>query len=153
MSQLRSSIEAYLSEGGLLSEERLGEENTAPAFGEDTNQRLATNLEKNLKFNKYLVLSNFVALAILFIAAGIVMFYQRQDPRAVYGVFAFLLLSNFGIIGWLRKLWWEINVMDASMYVLRRLPPDQAAAFISRLYWDFLRSSARDSRTSSERPE
>ena len=155
MSKLNTALEDYLARIGRLGEVNLGppDGRVSHAVTEDDNRYLAGTLDQKLRFNKYVVVVILAALGLLFLIATCFLFYHREDVRAVYGTFAFLLLSNFGIIRWLRQLWWEANVMDASLYVLRKLPPDQAATFISRLYWDFLQSSSSRQRKTPREPE
>jgi hypothetical protein len=154
MSHLKSAFEDYLARTERYGELGLGgsKGQVARTVTDDDSRYLATTLDQKLKFNKYVVVVILAALGLLFLIASSFLFYNRQDARAVYGTFAFLLLSNFGIIRWLRQLWWEANVMDASLYVLRKLPPDQAATFISRLYWDFLQSSSSKQHTLAREP-
>lgn len=155
MKQLKSVLEDYLARTERYGELGLGgpRRRVDRTVTDDDSRYLATTLDQKLKFNKYVVVVILAALGLLFLIASSFLFYHRQDPRAVYGTFAFLILSNFGIIRWLRQLWWEANVMDASLYVLRKLPPEQAATFISRLYWDFLQSSSSKQRGTPREPE
>ncbi|MEK6280195.1 MAG: hypothetical protein AABN95_07545 [Acidobacteriota bacterium] len=142
MKQLSGILEDYLSSIDRFGELGLGERPRRVVKKND-NQHLAKALDQRLKFNKHFVVVILMFLCILFVVATSFLFFYRHDVKVFYGVFGALLLSNFGIIKWLRQLWWEMNTMDISLYVLRELPPEEAAAFISRLYWDFVRSSSR----------
>jgi hypothetical protein len=154
MKQLQAALENYLVRIERFGELGLGgtDDQVERPITDDDSRCLATALDQKLKFNKYVVVVILAALGLLFLIASSFLLYHRQDVRAVYGTFAFLLLSNLGIIRWLRQLWWEANVMDASLYVLRKLPPEQAATFISRLYWDFLQSSFSRTRRPPREP-
>lgn len=139
MKHLEAVLEDYLSRVGRLGELGLGEESKG-ASTEDSNY-LAKILDQKLQFNKLIVVAIMICLGVLFVVATSIVVWYRHDVRAFYAIFGLLLLSNFGIIKWLRQLWWEMNIMDISLSVVRELPPDEAAAFISHLYWDFLRGS------------
>jgi len=142
MSKLERTFEDYLSRIDRLDELGMGEQGDGgrTASNDDSNY-LARALDHNLRINKYVVLGILACLGILFVIAASILISYRNDVRALYIVLALLLLSNFGIIRWLRQLWWELNIMDISLSVVRELPPEQPATSIGHLYWDFLRSS------------
>jgi hypothetical protein len=140
MAKLKSSFKDYLDRVGYLEEIRLGDEASQRSVTDEDNRRLAAVLDQRSKINKYVVLAILVSLGLLFAVAAFILMNHRNDLTFVSGVFGALLLSNYGLIRWLRQLWWEANIMDASLYVLQKMSPDQAAAFINRLYWDFLQT-------------
>jgi hypothetical protein len=139
MTPLRLIVEEYLSNIGQLKPIVLGDGEERPLTKQD-NQNLIGLLEQRAKSNSYIVIITIVMLIVLFVLALFFLFYYRNDTKTVGFIFGVTLLSNLGIIGRLRKLWIEKNMVDISLIVTERMPPNQAAKFINLLYWNLIKS-------------
>lgn len=147
MKQLMPAIEDYLRHMGRLGPVKLGETNERSATEKDTNS-LIEALNRQVKSNSYIILIAVIVLCILFGVAVFIASYYRNEPKTI-GLVCGAFLSQLGVVKWLRQLWIEKNIMDVSLSVLHKLPPEKAAEFISRLYWNFLKKPSGDSKKPS----
>lgn len=141
MRDLKTIVENYLGSTGQLEEVPLGGggEREPPA---EANVRLSAALHERLKFSDRIALILVLMLCILFVVSVARMFYYRDDGNTT-GIVAGSLLANLLIVGWLRRIWRDVTMARMASSVLHELPPEQAARFISVLYWNHLRQLPR----------
>jgi uncharacterized protein with PQ loop repeat len=96
---------------------------------------LSETLNNRFRFNNKIIIIAVVLLCILFAVGVILVFYYRDSPSVMGGVFGGTFLSLLSIISRLHKLWKEKNLMDITIGMLEGLPPEKAAEFISTIYW------------------
>lgn len=118
----------------------------------DNQSRMLTErLNKRFKFNNAIIILAIVLLCILFAIGVSLVFYYRNSPSVMGGVFGGTFLALLSIIGWLHKLWKEKSLMDISLWALEGLPPEKAAEHINTLYWT-LHSSSKKKENRAEIP-
>lgn len=144
MKHLKSIYEDYLKSIDKFDEDiRLGRkvktrkkaDKDIAAVIEGKSQLLTQRLNERFKFNNRIVILAVVLLCLIFGIGVFLIFYYRDSPATMGGVFGGTFLSLLSIIRWLHKLWQEKSVMDMSLSVLEGLAPKQAAEFISTIYW------------------
>jgi uncharacterized protein YqhQ len=102
----------------------------------DRQSRILTeSLDKRFKFNNNIIILAILLLCILFAIGVFLVFFYRNSPSVMGGVFGGTFLALLSIIKWLHKLWKEKSLMDISLCILEGLPPEKAAESISTLYW------------------
>ena len=149
MKQLKEIYKDYLESIGRLDEEiclgpRLDKKEVEDKSTLIRQSRfLSERLNNRFRFNNKLIIIAVVLLCILFAAGVILVFYYRDSPSVMGGVFGGTFLSLLSIIGWLHKLWKEKSLMDISLSILESLPPEKASDCINTLYWTLRSPSQR----------
>jgi hypothetical protein len=103
---------------------------------------LSKRLSKRFKFNDNIIRIAIVLLCLLFAIGVTLIFYYRDLPHVMGGVFSGTFLLLYIIIRWLHKLWEEKSHMDFVLVIFDGLPPEKAAEFLINHYWK-LRSSSK----------
>lgn len=149
MKQLKELYEEYLKGIGKFDEAialgaRGGQAETKDnvQLGEQS-RMLTKRLNQRFRFNNGIILLAIVLLCILFSIGIFLVFYHRNSPSVMGGVFGGTFLALLSIIGWLHKLWKEKSLMDISLWVLEGLPPEKSAECINILYWTLHTSSKK----------
>jgi hypothetical protein len=97
-------------------------------------QRLDNRFQSN---NKIIILA-IVLLCILFFIGVYLVFYYRDEPLIMGGIFSGTFVLLLSIVKWLHILWKEKSVMDLSLVIFEDLSPkeaaEKAAEFIPLLY-------------------
>jgi hypothetical protein len=148
LKQLKEIYKDYLESIGRLDEEISLGPRTDKKEVEDKStiirqsRFLSERLNNRFRFNNKIIIIAVVLLCILFAMGVILVFYYRDSPSVMGGVFGGTFLSLLSIIGWLHKLWKEKSMMDISLSILEGLPPEKALDCINTLYW-MLRSPSK----------
>ncbi len=148
MKQLKEIYKDYLKRIGRLDEEVCLGPRTDKKDVKDKgtiirqSRFLSERLNNRFRFNNKIIILAVVLLCILFAVGVILVFYYRDSPSVMGGIFGGTFLSLLSIIGWLHKLWKEKSLMDISLSILEGLPPEKASDCISTLYW-ILRSPSK----------
>jgi hypothetical protein len=148
LKQLKEIYKDYLESIGRLDEEISLGPRTDKKEVEDKSTIIrqsrfwSERLNNRFRFNNKIIIIAVVLLCILFAMGVILVFYYRDSPSVMGGVFGGTFLSLLSIIGWLHKLWKEKSMMDISLSILEGLPPEKALDCINTLYW-MLRSPSK----------
>jgi len=106
----------------------------ADSFDKRT-KSLEERLKDRFKFNNGIILLAIIILCMIFAIGVFFVFYYRNSPAALGGVFGGTFLSLLSIISWLHKLWREKSIMDMTLSVIEGLPAREAAKFINTMAW------------------
>jgi len=134
----------YLKKTGALKSVTLGGTSrstttTTTVSKAENNKAFKTLLDKQITFNNSMVITAIVLLCLIFLIGVFFVFYYRDSPQTIGGIFGGTFFSLLAIIVWLRKLWVEKNFMDMATIVLTDLPPMEAAKFVETIYWNMLK--------------
>ena len=138
MKRLRSAFEQYLSEIGRLKPVQLGPKEKRQITQEHSDF-LMKFLDRQLSFNKNLVILYVVLLIIVFAISVFLVFYFLNSPKIIGMVFGGSCLGILAILDRLRRRWREKSVMDLAFIVVRELPPKETVKVIETLYWNSIR--------------
>lgn len=106
-----------------------------PGSLERKTKSLEERLGERFKFNNGIILLAIIILCMIFVMGVFFVFYYRDSPVALGGIFGGTFLSLLSIISWLHKLWREKSVMDMTLSVIEGLPAREAAKFINTMAW------------------
>jgi len=141
MRQLATYFEDYLKD--------IGKFDTNIIFGKDKESKIDFNdkaiIDKNnillnrlynrFKLNDKIIFTAVFLLCILFFIGIFFLFYYRNDPVILGGIFGGTFLSLLSIIHWLYKLWAEKSYIDISLYIIENESSENAYKFINNVYW------------------
>ncbi|MDX2044363.1 MAG: hypothetical protein SF097_24350 [Acidobacteriota bacterium] len=136
--KLKQDFETYLERIGRLKEVPLGEDDEQPVKKED-NQHLIQLLDQHVKSNNSLVVIAIVILCLSFLGTILLLLSYRQNPEAIKLVAGGAMMLALGVVRWLHKFWIQKTFIAIALTILDKLPPEQAADVMTRLYWTFIR--------------
>ena len=97
---------------------------------------LAQRLKERFKWNNRIIFAVILLLFFLFALGIFLIFWYREFLLTNKVILSGTFLSVFPIIYWLYRLWREKSFMDITLSILEGLSPQQAAQFISSIYWN-----------------
>lgn len=133
-----SLFEDYLNEFDLLELKTLG--GTRQATTETkvpdrrANELFASRLLQQAKLNNTIIILAVMMLFILFATGVYLILLYQNDVKTIGVIFGGTFLSLLGIVGWLRKLWIDKNLLDMSVGIIDQLSPSEAAKYIETMY-------------------
>lgn len=134
MKKVELLFEEYLSQFGGTKAVQLGEgaDNKVTQKHSDF---LESRLDSQIKFNNIIIIIAILLLCLLFLMGALLILNNRNNPTTINYIFGGTFLSLLSIVAWLRKLWFEKSILDMASGVVRNLPPEKAAEFVSSIYW------------------
>ena len=139
MDRIRAAYKNYLSRMNRLQEVNLGSSDKPHSVTEEDNQFLSSLLQKELNFNRKLVLIFVTMLLVLFGMGLFLTIYFIHSPKTIGIVFGGTFLSLLAIIEKLHRLWEEKSKMDITLSLAQNLPPAETVKVIETLYWNMIR--------------
>ncbi|HSZ62580.1 MAG TPA: hypothetical protein VK828_12335 [Terriglobales bacterium] len=141
MSSYIQSMQSYLREIGEADPKKLGDAAAlhAPETLAAAQRSLERRLREDAKRTDRIIVVAVVLLCCLFFAGLGLVFYYRNSPgqlTIVFGGGAFL--SLLGIVGWLRKLWFDKRTMDLLLVLVQSMNPADAAKMLATFYFGAL---------------
>ena len=140
MKQVQSIYKKYLKRIGRIQEISLGAYEPQTITRED-NQFFTKLLEKQLNFNRNVIIVYISMLCVLFGIGVLLIFYHLNSPEKIGLIFGGTFLSLLTIIEKLRRLWRDKSIMDITLNIAQGLPPEQTAQVIEALYFNSVRKS------------
>jgi hypothetical protein len=140
LEKLKNIYEDYLKSIGKFDPDiRFGRKESKAAENKEVielqSRALAERLKERFKFNNRIILIGILLLCLLFILGIVIIILYRDFLLTNRIVLGFTFFSFFPIVYYLRMLWWDKCYLDISLSVIEGLPPQQAADFISVMYW------------------
>lgn len=136
--KIQAVFEEYLKEYDILELKTLGGSSRGTEDAKVPDQRaselLSARLLQQAKVNNTIIMLAVGMLFVLF-AIGIYLIIHYQDDVKTIGlIFGGTFLSLLGIVGWLRKLWIDKNLLDMSAGIIGQLSPAEAAKYVETMY-------------------
>jgi alkylhydroperoxidase family enzyme len=141
MSRYVQSIQTYLREIGEAEPKKLGvaAEPSALEILTGAQNSLERRLREDAKSTDRIIVVAVVLLCCLFFAGLGLVFYYRDSPGHVAAMFGGgSFLSLLGIVGWLRKLWFDKRTMDLLLVLVQSMSPADAAKVLATFYFGAL---------------
>jgi hypothetical protein len=135
------SIQTYIREIGEIGPKKLGDPTALPSPESLTaaQSSLERSLREDAKKTDRIIVVAVLLLCCLFAAGLALGIYYRDSPQNVailFGGGAFV--SMLGIVGWLRKLWFDKRTMDLLLSLTQSMKPDDAAKALTSFYFGAL---------------
>jgi hypothetical protein len=141
MSGYVQSIQTYLREIGEVESKKLGDAPAlrAPETLAGAQGALERSLREDARKTDRIVVVAVVLLCCLFIAGLGLVVYFRDSPERIAVLFGGgTFLSMLGIVGWLRKLWFDKRTMDLLLDLVQSMSPADAAKVLTTFYFGAL---------------
>lgn len=141
MSNYVRSVQMYLKEIGEGETKKLGEGPAAPSVETlaGAQSLLERSLRQDAKSTDRIILVAVASLCCLFVCGIGFMVYYRNSPEKVALLFGTgTFASMFGIVAWLRKLWFDKRTMDLLLVLTQSMNPVDAAKAVTSFYFGAL---------------
>jgi hypothetical protein len=141
MSRYVQSVQTYLREIGEVESKKLGDTPTlrAPETLAGAQSTLERSLREDARTTDRIVVVAVVLLCCLFVAGIGLVVYYRNSPEHLEVLFGGgTFVSLLGIVGWLRKLWFDKRTMDLLLVLVQSMSPADAAKVLTAFYFGAL---------------
>jgi hypothetical protein len=134
-------VQTYVREIGEIGPRKLGDPTARPspeslAVAQSSLER---SLREDAKKTDGIIVVAVVLLCCLFAAGLALGIYYRASPQNVAVLFGGgTFVSMLGIVGWLRKLWFDKRTMDLLLALTQSMKPDDAAKALTSFYFGAL---------------
>jgi hypothetical protein len=125
----KKTIEEFLTRAR-SSTRPLGSDGSQPIRTEDV-EFLKQQLIADKKVNNILLASAVVMLYGIFALAALLVWHYRNDQRFLTMLLGGDLFSLTILVGWLRQLWLDKNLVDLARNAILQLEPSEATKLIS----------------------
>jgi hypothetical protein len=143
---LKGELQGFLKDVGEMGAPARGK---APTLGgerraaaEGDKRALQALLDRQQGFNSLMLKLALGVILAIFLLALFFALYYRDKPEAIGALFGGNLLSLFGAVTWIRKLWIEKGLVDLARISVETMAPEEAVRFASTIYWRLLSGQA-----------
>jgi hypothetical protein len=102
---------------------------------DEDNQFLRESLNRQLRFNNYVIVVAVILLCCLFLLGVFLIIHDRNSVNAVTVISGTTFAALLGIIGFLRRLWLDKSIIDLLIHATYGMSPAESAKLVTSLYF------------------